>query len=67
MYAQPAIASTGPATAAPRIALPPAIPRPPVARDPPPIAANVALVAATPDNAEILIPVEAAPRAITPP
>ena len=58
---------TGAATTLPKIAVPPAMPRPPAAKDPPPIAARVALYAATPDKAAIGVPVEAAANAMTPP
>ena len=54
-----------PNVAAPKIVVPKAIPPPPAASEPPPRAARVALVAAAPLKAEIAVPVEAVPRAMT--
>ena len=54
-----------PRVAAPKAAAPAAIPPPPVASVPPPSNAKVALVAATPLNDAIAVPVEAVPKAIT--
>jgi hypothetical protein len=42
--------------------MPPAIPAPPVARDPPPNQAKIALVAAAPCRVPIAVPVDAVPR-----
>ena len=50
-----------------KIMVPPNTPSPPLAREPPPIHAKVALLAAIPLRDEIAVPVEATPSAPTAP